>query len=156
MRIANPEMRRGHYSPLEVRVLRGAPQGVPVELYYEYREQTQGVVTKVRQEESACRMTVRASRPFPPFEVTSRQLPHGAIDPVRPLPEMGTGSVAVDAAYRVSTTAPAMAGVLGEMLAGFAPFTASGVHLVGDGQSIALSCGTAGFPRCPPRSTTWW
>ncbi|MDH6108301.1 hypothetical protein P3T36_004234 [Kitasatospora sp. MAP12-15] len=150
VRIANPEMRRGHSpaAPLHVRVrLSGSPQGVPVELYYEYREQTTRSLGSVtREEQSACRMTALAGQPFPPFEVMSRKVPHGSIDRLQELPTMSTGRPGIDATYLVATSAPAMAELLGELLEGFAPLAASGVHLVGDGQRVAFVMRHKGFP----------
>ncbi|MFF3070454.1 hypothetical protein [Kitasatospora sp. NPDC057936] len=150
VRIANPEMRRGHApdQPLLVRVrLAGSPQGVPVELSYEYREQSvRGLGSVTRDERFACGMTVRARRPFPPFEVTSRKVPHGSIDRLHELPATDTGRPAVDAAYLVTTSAPAMAELLGGLLEGFAPLVPSGVHLVGDGQHVTFVMRQRGFP----------
>ncbi len=150
VRIANPEMRRGHSAsaPLDVRArLSGSPQGVPVELRYEYREQTtRDITTVTRQEQFLCRMTVQAGRSFPPFEVTSRKVPQGSIDRLKDLPTQSTGRPGTDAAYLVATTAPDMAALLGEALEGFAPFAATGVHLVGDGQRISFVMRQKGFP----------
>jgi hypothetical protein len=128
-RVANPEMRRSHSvaRPLEVRVLlRGTPAGQQVTF--------------------GCGMTVRAARPFPPFEVTSRQLPHGVVEPLRALPAATTGRPEIDAAYSVTTTAPAMAALLGELLHGFAPLAGSGVHLIGDGRGVTFVMQNRGFP----------
>ncbi|MFI9273528.1 hypothetical protein ACIGXM_22840 [Kitasatospora sp. NPDC052896] len=150
VRLANPEMRRGHSpaEPLDVRVLlSGSPHGVRVELCYEYREQTTRSIGSVtRREQFACRMTAVAAQPFPPFEVTSRRVPRGTIDRLQELPTTSTGRPEIDAAHLVATSVPAMAELLGELLDGFAPFAASGVHLVGDGQRIAFVMRHNGFP----------
>jgi hypothetical protein len=150
IRIANPEMRRGHArnAPLDVRVLlKGSSHGVPVELFYAYREETERSLGSItREEKSACRMSVLAGQPFPPFEVTSRRAPHGTINQLLTLPAASTGRPEIDATYLVATSAPAMAELLGEVLDGFAPFAASGVHLVGDGQHIAFVMRQDGFP----------
>jgi hypothetical protein len=145
-RVANPEMRRAHSvaKPLQVKVvLRGSPEGLPVELRYEYQEMTRGTL---REEQFGCGLTVRAARPFPPFEVTSRHLPHGAVEPLRMLPPAATGLPEIDAAYAVTTAAPAMAELLGELLHGFAPLAGSGVHLVGDGRGITFVMQNNGHP----------
>ncbi|MDH6131291.1 hypothetical protein P3T37_000660 [Kitasatospora sp. MAA4] len=151
VRIANPEMRRGHSpaQPLHVQVrLSGSPHGVPVELHYEYREQTtRGLGSVTRDEQFGCRLSVLTGQPFPPFEVTSRKVPHGTIDRLLGLPAVATGRPGIDAAYLVTTSAPAMAELLGELLEGFAPLAASGVHLVGDGQRVAFVMRRQGFPH---------
>jgi hypothetical protein len=149
VRLANPEMRRGHSpsDPLHVRVvLTGRPQGLPVELRYEYREQTEGVLTITREERFACRMTVLAGRSFPPFEVTSRQLRYGTVVPLQDLPELSTGRPDIDATYVVSSAAPDMAELLGETLDGSAPLAGTGVHLLGDGRGVAFVMQNKGFP----------
>jgi len=149
-RVANPEMRRSHSvaRPLEVRVLlRGTPAGLPVEFRYEYQEMTKDTFTGSTQQVTfGCGMTVRAARPFPPFEVTSRQLPHGVVEPLRALRAATTGRPEIDAAYSVTTTAPAMAALLGELLHGFAPLAGSGVHLIGDGRGVTFVMQNRGFP----------
>ena len=62
----------------------------------------------------------------------------GAIAQTLALPPLPTNNPAVDATYLVTTQEPAMAQVLGELLPAFAIFQNSGVHLVGDGQTVSF------------------
>jgi len=51
---------------------------------------------------------------------------------------MPTGNPAIDATYLVTTQEPGMAQVLGELLPAFATFQNSGVHLVGNGDTVSF------------------
>ena len=126
--------------PVHVQIkAQGAPQGVPLELVYLYRvEQETGLAQVTWRTWFDCRMTAHTQRPFPPFEVISRNAPLGPIAATAPLPPAPTGNAAVDATYAVTTHEPALAQLLGELLSGFATFQNSGVHLSGDGRSISF------------------
>ncbi|MFE7044072.1 hypothetical protein ACFU9X_32970 [Streptomyces atratus] len=143
--VANPDMRNNKPVDMKIR-LTGTHQGVPVELLYTCRAEISGVVNRVKKEWWSCRMTAFARQPFPPFEVATCQMPHGAVERTQPLPPVNTGRPDIDATYVVATQEPAMAQVLGEMLPGFAPFGQSGVHLVGDGTGVSFVMEKEGWP----------
>ncbi len=142
IRHANVDVMRGPADGRPVHVqsrMEGAPGGVPLELRYLYRvEQQSGLAQVTWTIWFDCRMVAHSKQPFPPFEVLSRNAPLGPIVQTQSLPAMATGNAAVDATYHVATQEPAMAGLLGEVLPAFATFANSGVHLVGDGQSVAF------------------
>lgn len=142
IRQANVDVQRGPKDNrpihLEVRA-QGAPQGVPLEFVYLYRvEQETGFTQVTWRTWFDCRLSARSRQPFPPFEVISKNAPMGAIAQTLALPSLATGNAAVDATYLVTTQEPGMAQVLGELLPAFATFQNSGVHLVGDGNSVAF------------------
>lgn len=142
IRYANVDVMRGPSDgrPVHVAVrLQGAPHGVPLELRYYYRVEQKTELTVVTWTTwFECSMVAYAKQPFPPFEVLSRNAPVGPVVQQYTLPPMGTGDPSVDAIYQVSTQEPAMAQVLGQVLPGFATFANSGIHLVGDGKSVAF------------------
>jgi hypothetical protein len=142
IRQANVDVLRGPSDgrPVQVRMrAEGAPQGIPLELTYFYRvERETGIATTTWSTWFDCRLTARARKAFPPFEVISRNAPLGPIAQTQALPPVQTGNPQVDATYLVTTQEPGVARLLGEALATFATFQNSGVHLVGDGASIAF------------------
>lgn len=142
IRQANVDVQRGPKDNrpihLEVRA-QGAPQGVPLEFVYLYRvEQETGFTQVTWRTWFDCRLSARSRQPFPPFEVISKHAPMGAIAQTLALPPLPTGNPAVDATYLVTTREAGMAQVLGELLPAFATFQNSGVHLVGDGNSVSF------------------
>lgn len=142
IRYANVDVIRGPSDgrPVHVAVrMQGAPYGVPLELRYYYRVEQKTELTQVTWTTwFDCSMTAYPKQPFPPFEVLSRNAPVGPIVQKNTLPAMRTGDPSVDAIYQVSTQEPAMAQVLGQVLPGFATFANSGIHLVGDGQTVSF------------------
>lgn len=142
IRHANAQMQRGPSDsrPVHIEVrLQGQPHGVPLELYYLHRvEQESGFTEVTRRTWTDCRMVAYTAAPFPPFEVLSRNAPLGPIVQIQPLPPVSTGNPMVDQTYQVATQEPAMAQLLGQALPAFAIFANSGVHLVGDGRSVAF------------------
>jgi len=86
-----------------------------------------------------------ASRPFPPFEVATRVVPVGTIVRALPLPVVTTGNPMADATFIVATREAAMAELLGELLPTLGAFN-GGVHLVGDGRTIAFRMSATGAP----------
>lgn len=142
IRQANVDVQRGPSDgrPIQIRVrAEGAPQGIPLELTYFYRVELEtGIATTTWTTWFDCRLTARARNAFPPFEVISRNAPLGPIAQTQALPPVQTGNPGVDATYLVTTQEPGVARLLGETLAPFATFQNSGVHLVGDGASIAF------------------
>ena len=142
IRQANVDVRRGPTDkrPIHIEVrAEGAPQGVPLEFMYLYRvEQDTGFTQVTWRKWFDCRLSARARQPFPPFEVISKNAPVGAIAQRLALPPMPSGNPAVDASYLVTTQESAMARVLGELLPSFATYQNSGVHLVGDGDTISF------------------
>lgn len=141
IRQANVDVARGPADgrPIHVEVrLEGAPNGTPLTLQYLYRvEQETGIGLVTWRTWFDCRMALTPPRPFPPFEVISRSAPLGPIARTQALPVQSTGNPAIDATYEVATNDPAEAQYLGQHLAPFAQFANAGVHLVGDGRSIA-------------------
>ena len=125
--------------PMHIEVeLSGAPFGAPLSLKYLNRvERETGFSSTTLKTWFDCRMTATAKQAFPPFEVTSRKGPVGSIVKQQALPEAPTGNPAVDADFQVTTTEPALAQLLGQVLPDFAGFT-SGVHLVGDGERVSF------------------
>lgn len=142
IRHANVDVRSGPKDkrPIHIQIrMHGAPHGVPLELVYLYRvEQETSFSTITWRTWFDCRMTARAARAFPPFEVISRNAPLGPIAQVQALPPATTRNPAVDATYLVATSEPGVAELLGQVMAGFSTFENSGVHLVGDGQQVAF------------------
>jgi hypothetical protein len=139
---ANADVARGPSDgkPVHIEVrMEGAPDGVPLSFHYLYRVEQETGFTEVRWTTwFDCRMTARAKQPFPPFEVISRSAPLGPIAQTAGLPAEPTGDAAVDATYAVHTQEPEMARLLGQLLPSFALFVNSGVHLVGDGQTVSF------------------
>ena len=119
--------------------MQGAPQGVPLELVYLYRvERSSDFTTVTWTTWFDCHMSARAARPFPPFELLSRNAPLGPIAQTMPLAPQSTGNPNADATYLITTAEPGLAQLLGQVADGFAPFANSGVHLVGDGQNVSF------------------
>jgi hypothetical protein len=117
----------------------GERDGVPLELYYLFRvEQKTGFTEVTRTTWFDCRMVAKAKTQFPPFEVISRKAPMGPIATTQALPAAATGDAGIDGVYAVSTNEPRMAAELAKVLPGFATFNNSGIHLVGDGESVAF------------------
>jgi hypothetical protein len=141
---ANVDAMRGPKDgkPVHIEILlKGEAQGVPLELYYLSRvekktDHIKGIITWTTWFE--CRMTAEAKKAFPEFEVTSRGTPMGPITRSLTLAEARTGNPAVDAAYMVATSEPALAQVLGSQMGAFSEFGTAGVHLVGDGKSVSF------------------
>lgn len=142
IRQANVDVARGPADgrPIHIEVrAEGAPDGTPLMLSYLYRvEQKSEIGRVVWTKWFDCRLSARARQPFPAFEVLSRNAPLGPIAQTLALPSMATGRPDVDATYAVFTNEPQMAALLGQHLAGFATFANSGVHLVGDGQTVSF------------------
>jgi hypothetical protein len=129
-------------------LLAGQRAGLPLSLHYGLREESAGVRRSItgrkvgvglRTRWFDCRLAVRAAQAFPPFEVLSRQSPLGTIDRLLGLPEATTGVADVDSRFAVFTGEPRMAQYLGELLPRFSDFETCGVHLIGDGVSIAFA-----------------
>jgi len=139
---ANPSVNRRltDRSPLDVRIrMAGAPFGTPLQFAYVHRvEQDTGWTEVTRSSWFDCNLSAPVNRQFPPFEVMSRRPPLGPITSIAGLPPMSTGAHQVDQAFQVTTRDPAMARYLGELLGAFLSFENAGVHLVGDGSSIAF------------------
>jgi hypothetical protein len=139
---ANVDVRRGPSDgkPVHIEIrMQGAPHGVPLELVYLYRvERESDFSTVTWRTWFDCHMSARAARPFPPFELISRNAPLGPIAQTQPLGPQSTGNANADATYLVTTSEPGVAQVLGQAADGFLPFANSGVHLVGDGQQISF------------------
>lgn len=142
IRQAHVDVQRGpkDKSPIHIEVrAQGAPRGVPLEFVYLYRvEQETGFTQVTWRTWFDCRLSARSRQPFPPFEVISKQAPMGAIAQTMALPGLSTGNPSVDASYLVTTQEPAMAQLLGQLLPAFSTYQNAGVHLVGDGTSIAF------------------
>jgi len=144
IRYANVDVMKGpsDKKPVHVSVrMQGEPHGLPTELVYLYRveQETSYVANTVTWKTwFDCRMIVFARRPFPPFEVTSRSTPFGPIAQIQPLPPQPTGNPAIDGTYAVSTPERGVAQLLGQVLVNFGTFATAGVHLVGDGQTVAF------------------
>lgn len=142
IRYANVDVMRGPADGRPVHVssrMQGAPHGVPLELSYLYRVEQKSDLTHVTWTTwFDCRMVAQAKQPFPPFEVLSRNAPMGPIVQTQALPAMPTGDPSVDATYHVATQEPAMAQLLGQALPAFHTFANSGIHLVGDGKTVAF------------------
>jgi hypothetical protein len=139
---ANVDVRRGPSDgkPVHVEIrMQGAPHGVPLELVYLYRLERESDLTTVTWTTwFDCHMSARAARPFPPFELISRNAPLGPIAQTLPLAPQATGDANVDAAYLVTTAEPGVAQLLGQAAGALATFANSGVHLVGDGQQVSF------------------
>jgi hypothetical protein len=139
---ANAAVARGATDAQAVHIdieLRGEPFGAPLSLIYLHRqERDTGFTTTTYKTWFDCRMVVTAKQAFPPFEVTSRQAPTGAIVKQQTLPELPTGNSAVDAEFSVTTQEPALAQLLGQVLPDFVVLGSAGVHLVGDGQRVSF------------------
>lgn len=139
---ANADVRRGPNDgkPVHIEIrMQGEPHGVPLELVYRHRVgQKTGYSPAKWTKWFDCRMIAHTSQPFPAFEVTSRWTPFGSILQTQTLPDMPTGDPAVDSKYLVTTSEPALAQLLGQVLPGFVQFARTGVHLVGDGRTIAF------------------
>ncbi len=117
--------------------MRGAPHGLALQFRYFH------LVTSVRDgrwvhtsTEFACDLCVVPRTPFPPFEVSSRTVPVGTIKPRTLLPEQRTGDSWIDSNFMVRTTDERLARVLAVELSKFQLFELTGVHLVGDGDTI--------------------
>ncbi len=147
---SNREFLRGArlFRPVDLRLrMAGAIDDVAVELRYHFAQKKSiSLVSVTYQTAQDCRITARPARPFPPFEVISRQTTRGPIVGKTGVAQMATGRPDVDAALAVATLEPAMAQLLGEMMGWFAPVAAAGVHLVGDGQEIAFLLHADGPP----------
>lgn len=143
IRYANVDVMRGpsDKKPVHVSVrMQGEPQGLPLELVYLYRvEQETDYMSNTVTWRTwfDCRMIVHARQPFPPFEVVSRTTPWGPIAQVQPLTPASTGNPSIDATYAVATPERGVAQLLGQVLVNFGTFATAGVHLVGDGRSVA-------------------
>lgn len=157
VRLANVDVMRGPADGRPVHIearAEGTPDGMPTSLTYLYRVEQKTESGLLGQAQSIrwttwfdCRLSVRARQPFPPFEVVSRRSPIGAITRTQALPECPTGDPSVDASYLVTTHEPGMARVLGQHLSRFATFEKNaGVHLVGDGQTVAYVLRSDGAP----------
>jgi hypothetical protein len=123
--------------------MEGHVDGIPLELSYYRRLEIVAQAPKERLREFDCRMVARARRAFPRFEVKDRRDPAA---PVLPLEEATTGNPAIDDWCRVLTSDPAMARRLGETLGAFEVFRGVGLHLIGDGQSVACLMRDDGRP----------
>ncbi len=136
---ANADVSRGPSDgqPIHIDVvLEGERDGLPTSLTYLYRvEQETGFTQRTWKIWSNCRMTVRAPKAFSPFEVISKSAPLGPIARTQVLP---TQKTSVDDTYQVSTKDVDVANRLAAELAGFSTFVNSGVHLVGDGESVSF------------------
>lgn len=148
---ANVDVRRGPADGRAVHMqarLTGQPRGLPLELFYLYRlELETGLTESVWRTWFECRMSVTAKQAFPPFEVISKIAPVGPIAMTQALPPAPTGNAAVDATHIVATREPAMAQLLSELIPTFAVFeTGSGIHLVGDGQTVSFRMQQAKAP----------
>lgn len=138
IRQANADVSRGPSDgkPVHIEVLL---ESETTSLQYRYRvEQETGFTRVTWKIWFDCRMTVRAPKAFSPFEVTSRTAPLGPIAKTQVLPAQQTGIPPVDSTYAVHTKDAELARRLGGELAGFSTFANSGVHLVGDGQTVAF------------------
>jgi hypothetical protein len=139
---ANEDVSRGPSDarPLHVQVrMTGNHGGIPLEFVYLHRVEQETGFSEVRRKIwFDCRLIAHARQPFPPFEVTSKQGPVGTIAQIQPLPPALTGNPAVDATYTVATNEPRMAQVLGSVLPGFSAMVNSGIHIVGDGKTVAF------------------
>ncbi|HTQ02536.1 MAG TPA: hypothetical protein VMI54_01725 [Polyangiaceae bacterium] len=142
IRHANVDVQRGPADnrPIHIEVrAQGSPHGVPLEFSYLYRvEQETGFSQITWRTWFDCRLSAQARQPFPPFEALSRSTPFGPIAQTQSLAPMPTGNPAVDQNYVVATQEPGMAALLGQVLPLFGAFQSSGVHLVGDGRSVAF------------------
>lgn len=139
---ANADVARGasDKNPVHIDIeLSGEPFGAPLSLTYLNRQEREtGFSSTTYKTWFDCRMAATAKQAFPPFEVTSRKTPMGAIVKTQTLPEMPTGNPAVDAEFSVTTQEPALAQLLGQVLPEFVALGSAGVHLVGDGQRISF------------------
>jgi hypothetical protein len=127
-------------SPVSVRVrMQGARNGTPLELIYAFRkERHTGFGDITWKTWFDCRLIATARQAFPEFEVTSRRAQPTPVAATRPLPPLPTGDPLVDAAYAVATAEPRLAQHLGPHLGGFDVLGEAGVHLVGDGRTVAF------------------
>jgi len=139
---ANEAIARGATDKQAVHIdieLSGTPFGAPLSLVYLNRQEREtGVAQTTYKTWFDCRMIATAKQPFPPFEVTSRRPPMGAIVKQQAFPEMKTGNPAVDAEFQVTTQEPGLAQLLGQVLPEFVALSSAGVHLVGDGQRVSF------------------
>jgi len=139
---ANAEVARGASDDKAVHIdieLSGVPFGVPLSLTYLNRQERETGFSKTTYKWwFDCRMAATAKQAFPPFEVTSRKTPMGAIVKQQTWPERPTGNPAVDAEFSVTTQEPALAQLLGQVLPEFVALATAGVHLVGDGQRVSF------------------
>jgi len=139
---ANASVARGATDKQAVHVdieLSGQPFGAPLSLTYLNRQEREtGFSSTTYKTWFDCRMAATTRQPFPPFEVTSRKTPVGAIVKQQTLPEVRTGNPAVDAEFAVMTHEPALAQLLGQVLPEFVALASAGVHLVGDGQRVSF------------------
>lgn len=142
IRQAHADVSRGPSDgkPIHIEVLlEGAPDGHDVTLRYLYRvEQETGLAKVTWRTWFDCRMEVRAKQAFPRFEVRSRNAPMGPINRTLPLAAVATGDRALDEKYEVLTGEQGIADVLRAELPAFSRFDNAGVHLVGDGQTVAF------------------
>lgn len=140
---ANAAVARGATDKQAVHIdieLSGQPFGVPLSLIYLNRQEREtGFSTTTYKTWFDCRMAATSKQPFPPFEVTSRKTPTGAIVKQQTLPEAPTGNPAVDAEYSVTTQEPALAQLLGQVLPEFVALASAGVHLVATGNAFRSS-----------------
>jgi hypothetical protein len=135
---ANADVARGPSDgkPIHIDV---ALEGEDTSLTYLYRvEQDTGFTRVTWKIWSDCRMTVRAPKTFTPFEVISKSAPLGPIARTQAFAAQQTGNPTIDATYAVYTTDAALAQRLAGELTGFSTFVNSGVHLVGDGESVSF------------------
>ncbi len=141
IRQASEDVMRGPKDgrPIHIEVrMEGAPGGQPAQLLYLYRVEQETGFTSVRWKTwFDCRFSVRARQPFPPFEVITRNAPAGPIVQQQALPAQSSGDPQIDSKFAIHTHEPAMARVLAQQLPAFATFDNAGVHLVGDGQTVA-------------------
>jgi hypothetical protein len=83
-------------------------------------------------------MIADARAAFPPFEVWTREAPAGPIAPTLALPHASVGEPTLDATYSVATSESNLARLLGGHLGAFAAFANAGIHIVGDGKTVAF------------------
>lgn len=147
---ANAAVARGATDNQAVHIdieLSGAPFGVPLSLIYLNRQEREtGFSSTTYKTWFDCRMTATTKQPFPPFEVTSRRPPMGAIVKQQAFPEMPTGNPAVDAEFQVTTREPGIAQLLGQVLPEFVAMGSAGVHLVADGERVSFVMGQTTAP----------
>ena len=142
IRQANVDVQRGPADgrPIHIEVrMQGSPHGVPLELVYLYRVEQETSLTHVTWRTwFDCRMIGHAKQAFPAFEVRTRNAPVGPIVATMAIPEVATGNPAVDSIYHVATQEPGMAQLLGQLLPAWGQFANSGIHLIGDGQTVSF------------------
>ena len=150
---ANQSVARGATDDRAVNIdieMAGTPFGVPLTFSYLYRvERESGFNSTTYKTWFNCRMIARAKQAFPPFEVTSRNTSLGRIVREQALPEAPTHHPAIDAEFLVTTHEPALAQLLGQLLAEFSVFGAAGVHLLGDGQQVSFVMNLSTAPLVP-------